>query len=276
MRLADSHIHLFPRGYSHDGGPALFGTGELATYEALRAAHHIDCALVIGYEADGIDPQNNAYIRRLGATHNWLRTLAYVDTHAGPTAEFITDLLDQGHSGLAIYATDDAKAQALLGWPPNIWEVLRSHGAIVSLNARPGSIALLRPVMEAADGVPILLSHLGLPGPLPAGLDDAALRIRLAPLLSLARFDNVHVKISGLYATSDPPFAYPHIAAGHCIRHILSAYGCDRCLWGSDFSPALEFVSFPQTIHWEGAKRLKEKEKNMIMRENLFRILRCA
>lgn len=276
MRLADSHIHLFPHGYSHDGGPALFGAGELATYEALRAAHHIDCALVIGYEADGIDPQNNAYIRGLGATRDWLRTLAYVDTHAGPTAEFIADLLDQGHSGLAIYATDDAGAQALLGWSPTIWELLRSRGAIVSLNTRPAAITLLRPVVEAAASVPILLSHLGLPGPLPAGLDEAALRIRLAPLLSLAHLDNVHVKISGLYAASDPPFAYPHIAAGHCIRHILSAYGCDRCLWGSDFSPALEFVSFPQTIHWDGIKGLKEKERNMIMRDNLFRILHCA
>lgn len=276
MRLADSHIHLFPNGYSHDGSPAFFGAGELATYEALRAAHHIDCALVVGYEADGIDPQNNAYIRRLGATHDWLRTLAYVDTYANPTAELIVDLLDQGHSGLAIYATDDARAQALLGWQRRIWDVLRTRGAIVSLNVRPAGLTLLRPLMEAAAGVPVLLSHLGLPGLLPAGINDATLRGRLAPLLSLARLGNVHVKISGLYATSDPPFAYPYLAAGECIRHILSAFGCDRCIWGSDFSPALEFVSFPQTIHWEGIKGLKEKERNMIMRDNLFRILHCA
>ena len=273
MSLTDSHIHLFANGYSHDGIAPLFGSGELAAYEALRSVHHVECALAVGYEADGIDPQNNAYIRRLSATRNWLWTVAYVDADTVPAAEVVEALLDQGHSGIALYVTDADRANNVLGWPKRIWEVLRARRAIVSLNARPEAIALLRPLLAEAAGVPFLFSHLGLPGRLPPDIDDVSLRNRLAPLLALARLDNAHVKISGLYAISDPPFAYPHGAAMRCIHNILAAYGCDRCLWGSDFSPAMEFVSFPQTIHWEATEQLSEEERNLIMRGNLVRLL---
>lgn len=276
MRLADSHIHLFPNGYSHDGLPAIFGSCELAAYEALCSAHGIELALAIGYEADGIDPQNNDYIRRLSATRSWLRTVAYIEAAAAPAANIVETLLDEGHCGIALYVNDAHTAQNMLRWPKRIWEVLASRLAIVSINARPEAIALLPPIIEAAAGVPFLFSHLGLPGHLPSDIDDSTLRNRLAPILALARFDNAHVKISGLYAISNPPFAYPHRVAMRCSSEILAAFGCYRCLWGSDFSPALEFVSFPQAIHWEGTERLSEKERKLIMRGNLVRILRDA
>ncbi len=276
MRLADAHIHLFPDGYRHDGLPALFGAGELEAYEAIRAMHGIEFALAIGYEADGIDLQNNAYIRKVSAAHSWLRTVAYVDPDAAPEPQAIQTLLDQGHSGLALYVTDTDRARNLLLWPWAIWEVLQAHGAIVSFNARPEAIALLRPLVETAKSVPFLFSHLGLPGHLAPGIDEKALRDRLAPLLALADLPNAHVKLSGFYATSDPAFAYPHCGADRATREILAAFGSYRCLWGSDFPPALEFVSFPQAIHWLGLDDLSNTEKDAIMRGNLVRILRDA
>lgn len=273
MTLADSHIHLFSKGYSHDGVPSLFGSGELVAYEALRSKHKIGLALAIGYEADGIDPENNAYIRRLSITRSWLRTVAYVDADRDAAAEAVEALLDQGHCGIALYVTNADKARNVLRWPIRIWEVLRTRRAIVSLNARPEAIALLHPLLETAAGVPFLFSHLGLPGRLPPDIDTETLRNRLAPLVALARLDNALVKISGLYAVSDPPFDYPHRAAIRCIRDILAAFGCERCLWGSDYPPAMEFVSFPQTIQWEGTDGLSEKERSLIMRDNLVRLL---
>ena len=74
------------------------------------------------------------------------------------------------------------------------------------------------------------------------------LRQRLALLLALADHQNVMVKISGLYAISDPSHGYPHEAARPFIDLVLERFGPSRCLWGSDFSPALEHVSFPQTV----------------------------
>lgn len=276
MKLADAHIHLFPNGYRHDGLPALFGAGELQAYEALRVMHGIGCALAIGYEASGIDPQNNAYVRRLATTHDWLSTVAYVTPDATPEPQAIQALLEQGHCGIALYVTDAGQARNLMRWPRAIWEVLDAHRAIVSVNAGPDATLLLRPLVEEVEGVPFLFSHLGLPGLLAPGIAEDALRRRLAPLLALASLQNAHVKLSGFYAASDPAFAYPHGAAGRAAYQILAAFGPHRCLWGSDFSPALEFVSFPQTVQWPGICDLPDSELDAVMRGNLVRILQDA
>ena len=116
-----------------------------------------------------------------------------------------------------------------------------------------------------------MFSHLGLPGKLH---DRDEIQTRLNPLLSLATLPNVYVKISGLYATSEPEHAYPHQASHHAIRRIIGAFGSSRCLWASDFAPALEFVSFPQTIHWPGFSDLADTDRQAIMRGNLVRLLK--
>jgi hypothetical protein len=58
----------------------------------------------------------------------------------------------------------------------------------------------------------------------------------------------VGVKLSGLYAISQPSHAYPHHSAHPFIRQLYDDFGPKRLYWGSDFSPALEHVSFSQTI----------------------------
>lgn len=276
MTLADSHIHLFPTGYRHDGLPSLFGARELEAYEALRAVHGIALALVIGYEADGIDPDNNAYIRQLSVSRGWMRTLAYVDPLSAPDPRSVEALLDQGHSGLALYATDVGRAQALLQWPRQTWDALQARKAILSLNAQPPAIALLRPLIAGFPGLSFLFSHLGLPGKIAEDAPGEAVRGRLAPLLALADLPNAHVKISGFYATSAPEHAYPHRGALQAVSRIIEAFGPARCLWGSDFTPALEFVSFPQTLHWPGGDALPESVKRAILRDNLVRLLTRA
>src|ERR1700753_3962179 len=115
MKLADAHMHLFPSGHARAGHASLFGPREFDAYCALRASYGIERALAIGYEADGFDPQNNTTLRRLAAKNDWLSSLAYVDPHADPDASAIAHLMADGHSGLAIYVTDPARADALLG-----------------------------------------------------------------------------------------------------------------------------------------------------------------
>ena len=273
MKLADAHIHLFRHGYHRAGLPSFFAESELQSYEALRKIHGIELALVIGYEADSIDPGNNAYIRQLAASRSWLKALAYVEPHLMPGPDAVTALLDQGHCGLALYVTEPARAEALLQWPRKTWNALETRRAILSFNARPLSIGILQPLIAAHPGITVMFSHLGLPGKLSPGDDRDEIQVRLNPLLSLATLPNVHVKISGLYATSAPEHAYPHHGSRHAIRRIIDAFGSSRCLWASDFAPALEFVSFPQTIHWPGFSDFTDADRQAIMRGNLVRLL---
>ena len=100
MKLADAHIHLFRHGYRRAGLPSLSGDRELESYDALRKIHGSELALAIGYEAEDIGPDNNAYIRQLSASRSWLKTLAYVNPRAELNTQAVHGLLDQGHRGL--------------------------------------------------------------------------------------------------------------------------------------------------------------------------------
>jgi L-fuconolactonase len=269
MKIADAHVHFFRGGYRRPGLPSLFGDGELRAYEALRVAHEIELALAIGYEAGAIDPGNNAHLRDLAASRDWLKTLAFVPPDPPPSPSSLESLIEAGHAGLAIYALDEGQAEAVPRWPPDGWRALESRRAIVSFNSRPEAIARLGPLIARWPGIPFLFSHLGLPGVVaPAGIAG-----RLKPLLGLAPLPNVHVKISGLYAASAPPHAYPHESARDIVRTILDAFGPARCLWASDFAPAMEFVSFPQTLAGPGCDELGEDERRGVFHDNLARLL---
>ncbi|HVT52836.1 MAG TPA: amidohydrolase family protein [Dongiaceae bacterium] len=273
MKLADAHMHLFPQGYRRTGHRSLFGAHELEAYDALRASHGIERALAIGYETDGLDPDNNSYLRRLAGEHDWLCSLAYVEAGSDPEPETIERLLHDGHCGLAIYAPGAAQAQVVRRWPRPIWDLLGVRGALVSFNARPEAIQLLLGLVREAPDVAFLFSHLGLPGQISADMTVSALRARLAPLLSLAGCSNVFVKVSGLYATSEPSHAYPHRGGEAALRMLLDAFGPRQCLWASDFAPALDFVSFPQTIDIAALDALAPADRALVFRDNLVRLL---
>ena len=91
--------------------------------------------------------------------------------------------------------------------------------------------------------------------------------------MALAPLPNAFVKISGLYAISDPAHAYPHPAARPFVESVLENFGPERCLWASDFAPALDFVSFAQTVANPWLDGLAESERADVMGGNLLRLL---
>lgn len=118
-----------------------------------------------------------------------------------------------------------------------------------------------------------MISHLGLPGRFASvpSLEDA--RQHLKPLLALSRFEHVSVKLSGLYAISDPPHGFPHAAAKPFVQTLLDAFSPARLLWGSDFSPALDFVSFAQTTDPQMLDDCSAAETEAVTGGNLLRLL---
>ena len=84
----------------------------------------------------------------------------------------------------------------------------------------------------------------------------------------------MRVKLSGFYALTTPGYEYPHQAAWPYVEELLEAFGATRLLWGSDFSPSLEWLSFPQTFGLFGHMPfLSEAERRLIEGENLLTLL---
>lgn len=266
--IVDSHLHLFRNGYDFGGAKSPLGpVSDIEAYEAIRGQHGIGAGLVVCYEDAGIDPANNAYVRDLAVDCPWIFSVAYLRTASSPGQGQLERLFEAGHCGIALYLPDEASALALHGWPRAIWKSLSDAHAIVSLNARPEATAHLRPILEEGAGCTFLLSHLGLPGRHDTEPTASEAKERLGPLLGLAALPNIGVKLSGLYAIDPHP---PHRSARPFIDLLLERFGASRLHWGSDFSPALEFASFEETMQLECLASLSEAERELVMGKGLM------
>ena len=81
------------------------------------------------------------------------------------------------------------------------------------------------------------------------------------------------MKFSGLYGVSDPAHDFPHAAAQPFVDLLLDAFGPARLFWGSDFSPALDYVSFAQTADVRPLAGCSPDEVAEVMGGNLLRLL---
>jgi L-fuconolactonase len=237
LKLADSHIHLFEQGYPgrYD---ALFPAGDLPIYEKIREAHGIGRALVVGFEGEPWARGNNRYIARLAKDRPWIVPLTYSDPSCDLTKSKLEEAWVQGFAGLSLYTFKREEVDILNTLPPEAIDSLNEHRAIISLNSTPEIAGKMRPFFERLPSTRILLSHLGMP----EGMTGAIRQLR--PVLALADLPHVGIKVSGAYALN----SYPHSGLRALVGKLQAAFGESRLYWGSDFCPALDSVSFTQTL----------------------------
>ena len=89
----------------------------------------------------------------------------------------------------------------------------------------------------------VVLDHVGLKQPLepPVPPDPFS---DLANVLSLAQYENVAIKISGACTLSHQPFPYRDI--WEPLGQIFEAFGFERCLRGTDWTRAVELLTYEQ------------------------------
>jgi predicted TIM-barrel fold metal-dependent hydrolase len=271
MPLADAHIHLFADGFIGPSGGSPAGGDELAAYEALRDRHDIDVALVVGYEGEPRYAGNNRHVLALAAERDWIAPVAYLSLAGGaaPGPDTVGGLAADGAVGYSIYLPGRAEGEAFAALPAETLAELDGRRALLSLNATPEGLAAAAPALAPLEGCRLLFSHLGLPGRFDAPPSLADVRERLRPLLELAGRPNVGVKLSGAYAVA--PF--PHEAARPFVDCLLEAFGPRRVLWGSDFAPALDYVSFEQAAGTHLLDRCAPEEIDAVMGANLRRLI---
>ena len=116
----------------------------------------------------------------------------------------------------------------------------------------------------------IVIDHVGLaqpfvPPPPPEPFAD------LANVLSLAELDNVAIKISGACTLSHQPFPYADI--WESLGKIFSAFGFGRCLWGTDWTRAVELLDYEQGVEsFRVTDQLSDSERSELMGGALTKI----
>ena len=116
----------------------------------------------------------------------------------------------------------------------------------------------------------IIVDHLGLVQPYgpPPPQEPWA---ELPRVLTLAKLPNVAIKITGACTLSQKPFPYPDIWDPVC--RVIDAFGLDRCLWGTDWTRAVNLLTFAQGVEaFRVADRISDGDKVKLMGGTTSRI----
>jgi L-fuconolactonase len=92
----------------------------------------------------------------------------------------------------------------------------------------------------------------------------------LPKVLNLAGCKNVAIKITGACTLSREPFPYNDIWDPVC--RVIDAFGIDRCLWGTDWTRAINFLTLKQGVDaFRATNRISESDKVKLMGANTAR-----
>ncbi len=116
----------------------------------------------------------------------------------------------------------------------------------------------------------LVIDHLGLQQPFTPP-PPAAPFADLPKVLALAAHPNITVKISGACTLSHDPFPYNDL--WDPLGRIFDAFGLDRCMWGTDWTRAVELLTYQQGVEaFRVTKRLSDSDRVALMAETLRRV----
>ena len=276
MLTIDSQVHAYER--DHPGRPwagVLVGPPEVTGDDMVAAmdAVGVDGALLVSpYTMYRFDA---SYAIEVHAAHpDRFGLIKPVDPTDPAVAETIADWatldgtvairimmahgvsIDPDHPGIG--RTLEAAARHSL--PVNLlcWGLLEQAGTLA--RAHPDTV--------------LVVDHLGLEQPFdpPAPPEPFA---DLPKLLALAEHENVMVKISGACTLSHEPYPYPDLWDPLC--RIFDGFGIDRCLWGTDWTRAVNLLTFEQGVEpFRRTDRLTGDERAALMGGTLQRVYNWA
>ena len=137
-----------------------------------------------------------------------------------------------------------------------------------------GKLDILRELASNNPDTVTVIDHVGLSQPFepPASPEPFA---DLDAVLSLAELDNVVIKISGACTLSHDPFPYPDI--WEPLRRIFDAYGVERCMWGTDWTRAVNVLTYEQGVEaFRVTEELSDSERAELMGGSLTKIYKWS
>ncbi len=116
----------------------------------------------------------------------------------------------------------------------------------------------------------LVIDHLGLAQPFQPPPPEQPFA-DLPDVIALAQFDNVAIKVSGACTLSHAPFPYDDI--WEPLGQIFRAFGFERCIWGTDWTRAVELLTYEQGVEaFRVTDQLTESERAALMGGSLARL----
>ena len=272
MPILDAQVHAYER--DHPGRPwaaVLTGPPEVTGHDMVAAMDDVgvDGALLVS--AFTMYRYDASYALSVYAAHpTRFRLIKPVDPTDPAVAETIADwAATPGTVAIRLMMRDGAATDPS---DPGINHVLATAGRLglpVNLMCtgrldQAGQLAARNPNTR------LVIDHLGLQQPHHPPV-PAQPWADLPKLLALAAHDNIAVKISGAGTLSHQAFPYQDI--WDKLARIFDAFGFGRCMWGTDWTRAVEMLTFRQGVDaFRVTDRLSDTDRTALMGETLQRI----
>jgi len=251
--VVDAHTHVFARVSERFPREVheLFPAGLEAPAEALLA--RMDLAGVDRAVIVPLSPHDE-YVRDVLERHPGRFAAIGVAAPAEDVDGYRSRCDAAGLQGLRLFSLGSgpaARAHELEAYPL-LAELERAGDKLWFYGGRE-QMELLALVLAELPGLAVVLNHLGYwPGPFEADehgrprFSDPYGDENLAVVCALARFPNVHVLCTGMYAFAEEPWPYGDLR--RVASALLEAFGPGRMLLGSDFPWIAEEPGYGETI----------------------------
>jgi predicted TIM-barrel fold metal-dependent hydrolase len=274
-KIIDAQVHAYE--HDHPGRPwaALLHGPASVTGDAMIAAMDavgVDAAILVSvftmYRFD------SSYAEQVYRAHpTRFRLIKPVD----PTDPGVNETIDQwaktpGTVAIRIMLNRGVSEDAA---DPGINRVLAAaarHNIPVNLLCW-GRLDQVKQLAARNPDTRIVVDHLGLeqpyePPPLAQPFGE------IEKVLALAQHPNVVIKITGACTLSQKAYPYPDI--WDPLARIFDAYGMERCLWGTDWTRAVQVLTYQQGVDaFKVTDRLTRTEREALMGGNVEKIYRC-
>ena len=133
-----------------------------------------------------------------------------------------------------------------------------------------GNLSVFSELAQKNPNTQLVIDHVGLDQPHVPPVGDSPFA-DLDAVVELAALDNVAIKISGACTLSKLGFPYEDI--WEPLGKLFKAYGFERCMWGTDWTRAVELLSYAQGVEsFRVTDSLSETERSKLMGGSLIKI----
>ena len=133
-----------------------------------------------------------------------------------------------------------------------------------------GNLSVFKELAKTYPNTRLVIDHLGLEQPfVPPPPEDPFSDID--QVIEVSKCDNVSIKISGACTLSHKPFPYDDIWAP--LERIFDAFGFERCMWGTDWTRAVELLTYEQGVEsFRLTDSISDNERKTLMGGSLSKI----
>jgi predicted TIM-barrel fold metal-dependent hydrolase len=229
----DAHAHVWTPDVRRYPLAAGFSVAEMRpasfTPEQLMAHARpagVDRVVLIQMSYYGFD--NRYMLDAMRGSPGAFGGVAVVDEHAGQLRQTMRELKSQGVRGFRIHPKQQPADRWLFQADmESMWKIGAEEQLAMCALVNPEALAPLDAMCAKFPETPLVVDHFAR-----IGIDEEVRASDVDSLCRLARHRRTYVKVSAFYALGQKKSPYTDLAP--MIRRLLSAFGAERLMWGSD------------------------------------------